>query len=143
MTNAQQYAGIGLPESHRIEAALEGLSDAVALVLSGFAQLGVGRVREGLVAFEQPDPHQDWTDCFLARCDGQPGRLRAHALIHAGFEGRDVVTFLDVARALKVDEASVRVIAYMFDHHPAALYGLAVAHLSLGRAVAARSAALA
>lgn len=108
---------------------MAGLTEAVRIMQRGLAQLGPGRVREGLNAF-----NQNGND-FLAECDGCVGRLLSRALEFAGGRGETSVAFCDVARVLKMDEDGVRMICYCAAEHPALLRALAESHVYLAESI--------
>ena len=124
MTDAEQYAGIGMPDSRRLVSAFDGMVDLVGLCHRALEELGYSRVLEGLRAFHS-STSTNWHDCFLAYCDGPPGRLRARCLVNAELYGRDIVGYEDVAHLMKIHERSVRVLCYLHDRYPRVLQTLA------------------
>jgi hypothetical protein len=119
-------------ESESQRALMTGLAASIDGIMRGLAQLGPGRVREGLQAFRRTDDGT-WGTGFLAACDGQAGRLRERARAISVEGGHAGIEYGDVAEALKMDEATVRLISYCYDQHPAVLHALAYHYVALGR----------
>lgn len=124
-TDIQEFSGANVV----LFQSMLGFTEAVKTMQRGLAQLGPGRVREGLNAFRGKS-----TD-FLAECDGCIGRLLTHALVFAGGRGETSVAFCDVARVLKMDEDAVRTICYCAAEHPALLRALAESYVALAESV--------